>query len=144
MRGFVLVLCRLRPNSGACTIGMDAMRQNNGPNHKLTIAHFMPWSGIGGVEIATLRLVDATRDRFRHVAFCLQDATALKESFEKLGIETVAYAAPEPSLRHAIRYYGESRRVARQIQQANASIVHFADEKAAYHNTLAARLAHDS
>ena len=40
-------------------------------NQRLTVAHFMPWSGIGGVEIATLRMIDATRERFHHIAFCL-------------------------------------------------------------------------
>jgi glycosyltransferase involved in cell wall biosynthesis len=110
-------------------------------DRKLTVAHFMPWSGIGGVEIATLRLTDAMRDSFRNVAFCLHDAVDLRNSFEKLGIETVTYVPPEPSLRHAGRFYKESRIVADQIRQAGADIVHFSDEKAAYHNSLAARLA---
>jgi glycosyltransferase involved in cell wall biosynthesis len=110
-------------------------------NRKLSIAHFMPWSGIGGVEIATLRLVDATRERFRHVAFCLPDAVALRDSFNKLGIETITYTPPEPSLRHAVRFYKTALIGARQIRQAKVDIVHFADEKAAYHNSLAAFLA---
>lgn len=70
-------------------------------SHMLTVAHFMPWSGVGGVEIATLRMVEATRQQFRHVAFCLPDAIALREAFERLGIQTVTYNLPEPSLRHA-------------------------------------------
>src|ERR1035441_4821591 len=79
--------------------GLGSMRHNETVNRRLTIAHFMPGSGIGGVEIATLRLVEATRERFRHVAFCLDDAVSLRNSFEKLGIETVTYTPPEPSLR---------------------------------------------
>jgi glycosyltransferase involved in cell wall biosynthesis len=110
---------------------------------KITVAHFMPWSGMGGVEIATLRLIDATREQqFRHVVFCLHDATALRTSFEQSGIETVIYAPPEPSLRHAGRFYKESVAIARQLKQAEADIVHFSDEKAAYHNSFAAFLAH--
>ncbi|MDQ2833212.1 MAG: glycosyltransferase [Acidobacteriota bacterium] len=107
----------------------------------IAVAHFMPWSGIGGVEVATLRLAEATRNRIRHIAFCLDDATALRSSFEKLGVEVITYAAPTPSIRHATRFYKESRVVARQIRQAGAHIVHFADLKAAYHNSLAALLA---
>lgn len=108
---------------------------------KLTIAHFMPWSGIGGVEISALRLTEALRDQFRSVAFCLADNVALQESFQKLGIETRIYAPPEPSLRHVAKYYRESRTLARQLLQAGVDIVHFTDVKAAYHNSLAALLA---
>jgi glycosyltransferase involved in cell wall biosynthesis len=115
--------------------------RNGKSNRKLTVAHFMPWSGVGGVEIATLRLTEATRDEVRHVAFCLHDAVALQEAFEKLGIETVIYTPPAPSLRHGLKYYKESRVVARQLRQAGVDIVHFSDEKAAYHNSLAALLA---
>jgi glycosyltransferase involved in cell wall biosynthesis len=118
------------------------MRHDGKSSQGITVAHFMPWSGIGGVEIATLRMTDATKEQFRHVAFCLHDAVELRNSFEKLGIETAIYAAPEPSLRHAGRFYKESSAIARQLKQVQADIVHFADEKAAYHNSLAALLAH--
>lgn len=111
------------------------------PDRKLTIAHFMPWSGIGGVEIATLRMTDLTNKQFRNVAFCLPDASALRSSFEKSGIETFTYIAPQPSLRHAGRYYKESLAIARQLRKIKADVVHFSDEKAAYHNSLAALLA---
>lgn len=117
------------------------MRPRGESDKRITVAHFMPWSGIGGVEIATLRLVEATRHHFRHVAFCLEDAVALRESFQELGIETVTYAAPVPSLRHGVRFFRESRVVALQIQRVRADIVHFSDERAAHHNSLAALLA---
>jgi glycosyltransferase involved in cell wall biosynthesis len=120
------------------TIGTQEIHTVDRP---ITVAHLMPWSGIGGVEIATLRLAKATKDRFHHVAFCLPDAVALKESFEQLGIETVPYNAPTPSLRHFGNYYKESAVVARQLREAGAQIVHFSDEKAAHHNSLAALLA---
>jgi glycosyltransferase involved in cell wall biosynthesis len=114
------------------------MRDNGKSNQKLTVVHFMPWSGIGGVEIATLRLVEATRQHFRHVGFCLPDAIALRGSFNELGIDTVTYTPPVPSLRHAARFLSQSKIVALQIQQVGADIVHFADERAAHHNSLAA------
>jgi glycosyltransferase involved in cell wall biosynthesis len=117
------------------------MRDNGESNQKLTVAHFMPWSGIGGVEIATLRMTDTTGEQFRHVAFCLRDAVALRNSFEKAGVETITYSPPEPSLRHAVRFFEASLIVARQIRKTKADIVHFSDEKAAYHNSLAALLA---
>jgi len=117
------------------------MKDDDQPRRKITVAHFMPWSGIGGVEIATLRMTDATRDRFRHVAFCLPDAVDLKASFTDSGIETIIYTPPEPSLRHADRFYRESSAIARQLRQIEADIVHFSDEKAAYHNSFAAFIA---
>jgi len=101
----------------------------------------MPWSGIGGVEIATLRMTDATKQRVRNVAFCLEDAHELKRRFEEMGIEARTYRAPEPSLRHWDSYYQASRAVANQLKEIGADIVHFSDEKAAYHNSLAALLA---
>ena len=110
-------------------------------NSRPTVAHFMPWSGIGGVEIATLRMAEATCERVRNVAFCLEDAHELRARFERLGIETLTYVAPEPSLRHGDRYYGASQKIARQLRQIGADVVHFSDEKAAYHNSLAAFLA---
>ena len=108
---------------------------------KLRVAHFMPWSGIGGVEVATLRMADATREQFQHIAFCLRDAAELIKSFENKGFETVIYSPPDPSLRHAAQFFRRSLSVASQIRKAKADIVHFADEKAAYHNSLAAFLA---
>jgi glycosyltransferase involved in cell wall biosynthesis len=106
-----------------------------------TVAHFMPWCGIGGVEIATLRMTEATKERFRNVVFCLEGAEELRARFEGLGIETVTYDAPNPSIRHWSSYYKASRVVARRLKEIKADIVHFSDEKAAYHNSLAALLA---
>ncbi len=117
------------------------MSEEGKSGKKLTIAHIMPWSGVGGVEIATLRLTDTTRDQFRHVAFCLHDATALRNSFEKMGIETITYSPPVPSLRHAVKYYKESLAVKRQLQAIGADIVHFSEINAAEFNSLAAMLA---
>lgn len=116
------------------------MRHDDRPDQRPTIAHFMPWSGVGGVEIATLRMTEATSDRFRHVAFCMDDAVSLRDSFEKIGIETVTYAPPEPSLRHGARFYKESLAVADQLQTIGADVIHFSEIKAAYHNSLAALL----
>jgi glycosyltransferase involved in cell wall biosynthesis len=101
----------------------------------------MPWCGIGGVEIATLRMTEATKERFRNVVFCLEGAEELRARFEGLGIETVTYDAPNPSIRHWSSYYKASRVVARRLKEIKADIVHFSDEKAAYHNSLAALLA---
>jgi glycosyltransferase involved in cell wall biosynthesis len=108
---------------------------------KLTVAHVIASSIIGGVEIATLRLTAATNSQFRHVVFCVRDAVALRDLFEKQGIETISYTPPTPSLRHGIRFYKESRAIARQLKSVGADIVHFADNSAAYYASFAALLA---
>ena len=117
------------------------MRGEDRPGKQLAIAHIMPWSGIGGVEIATLRMTEATRDRFHHIAFCLPDAISLRNSFEQIGIETRVYFPPTPSLRHAVRFYKESKRLARQLREDGVDIVHFSETAAAEPNSLAAYLA---
>jgi glycosyltransferase involved in cell wall biosynthesis len=115
---------------------------SNTSNKRLTVAHIMPWGGVGGVEIATIRLIETTRDSFNHVAFCLNDAEAVRKRFEGSGIQTIAYEQPEPSLRHWRRFRKQSRALAKQIKDAGVDIVHFAEVKAAYHAGHAAVLAH--
>ncbi len=91
---------------GAAEEGCVGNRTSDGESRrKLTIAHFMPWSGMGGVEVATLRMIDATREQYRNVVFCLHDAVTMKDLLEKSGIETITYTPPEPSLRRLGRYY---------------------------------------
>ena len=120
---------------------MANLKSDGESRRKVTIAHFMPWSGMGGVEVATLRMIEVTRAQYRNVVFCLPDAFTLRDFLEKSGITTITYTPPEPSLRRFGRYYKESRVVARQIREAGVDIVHFADDKAAYHNSLATVLA---
>lgn len=120
---------------------MGKMKGRADSSRRLTIAHFMPWSEIGGVEVATIRLIDATSHQFRHVAFCLPDAISLKNTFKELGIETITYVPPTPSLRHGVSFYRASLAIARQITLAKTDIVHFADREAAEHNSLAALIA---
>jgi len=117
------------------------MSSQPGRQKTTTVIHFMPWSGIGGVEIATLRMAQATQGLVRNVAFCLPDAHALRVAFNDIGVETETYAPPEPSIRRGFSYFHASRRLAHQMAKYHADIAHFSDEKAAYHNSLAALLA---
>ena len=114
---------------------------SNTANKRLTVAHMMPWGGVGGVEIATIRLIETTRDRFDHVAFCMNGAEAVRERFESSGIQTISYELPEPSFRHWRSFRKQSHKLAEQIRNAGADIVHFAEVKAAYHAGRAAVLA---
>ena len=56
------------------------------------VAHVMPWPGVGGTEHATLRLMRAVGEGFRHTAFCLDDASSVEAFFRHEGIETGRWA----------------------------------------------------
>jgi glycosyltransferase involved in cell wall biosynthesis len=108
---------------------------------KPTIAHLLPWVSIGGVEVATLRIIEATRDQFRHVAFCMPGALELKAACAEAGAKVVSYVPPEPSLRHALRYFKQSLAVTRELKRHDIDLAHCSETKATYHNRLAAFLA---
>lgn len=105
------------------------------------IVHVMPWEGIGGVEVATLRLVRSTLDRLRHTALLQPNAHALRAEFKRMGVPVWTYTPPVPSIRHSLSYYRESRIIAQILRETGAEIAHFADMKAAIEMSLAARLA---
>ena len=118
------------------------MKHDQPSRTKPTVAHLIASNIMGGVEIATLRLTAATSGQFHHVAFCVEDATALRNLFEKQGTQTVSYRLPTPSLRHGLRFYQESNVIAAQLRAVDTDMVHFADVFAASRCSLAALLAH--
>ena len=72
---------------------------------KLTIAHLLPWPGIGGTEHATLRIARAAAERgYRNVAFFRQDSPVVGEFFRDAGLETVPYALAELSVRRPLPF----------------------------------------
>ena len=113
------------------------MSAGEGNSGKLTVAHFLPWAGMGGVEVATLRMIEAMNGEFHPVAFCLPDA-AVRGPLERAGVQVVSYVPPVMSARQVRRYSEESRIIARQLRGLGVDIVHFAETKAAEHNSLAA------
>jgi glycosyltransferase involved in cell wall biosynthesis len=107
-----------------------------------TIAHVMPWDGVGGTEHATLRIAQATASaQLRHVMFCLRDAPAVNDFFTAAGFETIEYERIEPSYRHAPSYLIASYRLAREFRRLKIDLVHCADVAAAFTGGLAGRLA---
>ena len=107
-----------------------------------TIAHIMPWDGVGGTEHATLRIAQATANaQLRHVMFCLRDAPTVNDFFTAAGFETVSYDRIEPSYRHAPSYLLASYRLARQFRRLEIDLVHCADVAAAFTAGLAGLVA---
>ncbi len=108
---------------------------------KPTIAHLLPWPSIGGVEVATTRLIRVTADRFRHVVFCIPGSEELQQACAEAGAEVAHYIPPEPTLRHFPRFYRESRHVSDELRRQRVDLIHCSETKAAYHNSLAALIA---
>ena len=111
------------------------------PAAQFSIAHLLPWPSIGGVEVATTRLIRVTAGEFRHVAFCMPGSEELQQACAEAGAEIAHYVPPEPTLRHFRRFYGESRKLATELRRQRIDLVHCSETKAAYHNSLAALLA---
>ncbi len=107
---------------------------------KPVIAHILPFPGIGGTEIATLRLAKAAdTNGFASVMFCLNET--VEQLFGEQGFRTVRYGVEEPSYRHPSKYWRNSRALARKIAAENPAVIHGADVLAAYNISLAALLA---
>jgi len=71
----------------------------------LTVAHLLPWPGIGGTEHATLRIARAAAERgYRNVAFYREDSPVVGEFFRDAGLETAPYALAELSVRRPVPF----------------------------------------
>jgi glycosyltransferase involved in cell wall biosynthesis len=55
------------------------------------IATFIPGLGVGGAEIALLRLIESTRDRARHLVVSFKDDNYLTSAFRSAGAEVVQF-----------------------------------------------------
>lgn len=105
------------------------------------IAHFLPWTGVGGTEQATLRIAEAISEDYSHVMFCRKDAPPVGDFFAQAGFETVAFEPITPSYRHAFDYWRASAALARTLKEREINLVHCADVAAAFTAALAGRIA---
>lgn len=109
---------------------------------QVNVAHILPWSSVGGTEVATLRLARATAGAgFRSHAFHLKGAAAVRDMFGAEGFETATYEPPGASLRHAARFLADSRALAKEFAQRDISLVHCSDVLAGCHAGVAGRMA---
>lgn len=107
-----------------------------------TVAHVLPWPGIGGTEHATLRIAKAVADRgIRNIAFCRDDATEVQAFFERAGVETIPYRLTDLSLRRPAPYLRATRALTRELRRRKVDLVHCADVDAGVQAALAGRLA---
>lgn len=114
------------------------LAQQRGPH----VAHVLPWSNIGGTEIATLRLIRAaTAAGYRATAFHLPDAHSVRELFESHGVDVAVFPEIQPGVRRAPAYVRESRELAQRFRQLDVRAIHCADVRSAFMCGLAGRLA---
>ena len=107
-----------------------------------TVAHFMPWPGIGGTEHATLRIATAVRERgFRSIAFCREDSPEVHAFFQDAGIEAVTYHHTELSLRRPLPFVRHTLALSRQFSRLGIDLLHCADIDAGSEAAIAGRLA---
>ena len=113
-----------------------------GGGQRFRIAHVLPWNTVGGIEIATLRIAQAIRERdFDSVFFCPGVAGGAADMVREAGFDVVAYEPAELSLRRPAPFLLTSRLLARRFREHAVSLVHFSDIQGAYNGGLAARLA---
>ncbi|HUQ90187.1 MAG TPA: glycosyltransferase [Bryobacteraceae bacterium] len=105
---------------------------------RLRIAHILPFPGVGGTEIATVRLARAAASHgHENVVFHLNTPEA-GQFFSKEGLETAIFGGIQPSLRHPGSYLEESRSLAAEFSRRRISLIHGADWLGAYFTSLAA------
>jgi glycosyltransferase involved in cell wall biosynthesis len=108
----------------------------------LTVAHVLPWPGIGGTEHATLRIARAAAERgYRSIAFYREDSPVVGEFFRDAGLETAPYALAELSLRNPLPFMRNSLALRRSFRAHEVDLVHCADIDAALQVGPAGRLA---
>jgi glycosyltransferase involved in cell wall biosynthesis len=102
----------------------------------------LPWAGVGGTEVATLRIARTVDpEQFVHLAMCSHPASEAARMFADAGIHTESYDAPYLALRRPMAFWRDSARLARQLRSLRTDLVHCADVPAAFHAVFAARLA---
>ena len=108
----------------------------------LHVAHILPWSSVGGTELATLRLAEAVgNDNFSHTIFCKEVGTPVEAMFQQAGFITAPYQAIEPSYRHPTNFISTSLTLAKELKRREIDLVHCADLLAGYYAAIAGKLA---
>jgi len=108
----------------------------------LTVAHLLPWPGIGGTEHATLRIARAAAERgYRNIVFYREDSPVVGEFFRDAGLETAPYALAELSVRRPLPFARNTLALRGAFRAHGVDLVHCADIDAALQVAPAGRLA---
>ena len=88
----------------------------------------MPFPGLGGTEIATLRIIRASRGYgVEHVALYFEPEDKLLNAFRQEHVPAFPCERPFPSLlRHSVRFWRQSQGLARELKRLKVDLVHCA------------------
>ncbi len=106
-----------------------------------TIAHILPWNGVGGTEHATVRIARAVSDRHESILYYPASAPEVEAFVRGSGFEAIPYEQVEPSFKFPLPYVVASIRLARSFRRNGVRIAHCADWTGVQYAALAARLA---
>jgi glycosyltransferase involved in cell wall biosynthesis len=106
------------------------------------IAHLLPWNTVGGIEIATLRVAQATQNRgFINVFFCPSESGGAYDMIRSAGFEVISYEPVELSLRRPGPFLRASLKLSRRLREERVCLLHCSDLQGAYYGGLAGRMA---
>jgi len=109
---------------------------------RIRVAHILPWSEVGGTEVATVRIAKLVgNDSFEHIAYILPGDNRCRRFFAGEGFETREFAAVEPSWRHPGLWWRFSWALAKDMRRRGITLMHCADVLGAHYAAWAGRLA---
>lgn len=130
---------RERPAGAAVLAPADLQR---GGRERIRVAHVLPWPAVGGIEVATLRIARAARERgIESVAFCPGLESPIARQFAAENFEIASYRRVEPSVRRPLRFLQNSLWFAAEFRRRRIDLVHCSDILGAYYAGLGGRLA---
>lgn len=109
----------------------------------MKVVHALPFPGVGGTEVGTVRIMEAVAAHgVTSHALLVHPSAELRAYIEAVNVTvTDASPVPQPSLRGVVAFLGDSRKLAAQLQTLKPDLVHCADILAAYHISVACRMA---
>lgn len=109
---------------------------------KHKIAHILPWPNVGGVEMATLRVIKSTEgSEYENIAFVLEGADTVADFFNRNGVETATYPPKELSYHNPAPFFRTSYKLAREFRRLSVDMIHCSDFLGAVYAGWAGKLA---
>jgi glycosyltransferase involved in cell wall biosynthesis len=127
------------PHSSAPAFGA-VVRDSGRPRGR--VAHVLPWANIGGTELQTLRLAQASRKLgYSNLIYVPLGAAKVRALFTDEHFEVLEYQQVQPSYTKPAPFWKNSRHLASSFRDHKIQIVHCSDILAAHFTGFAGRMA---